>query len=136
MNGPRIPAAPRKQYGEGAQYGLRKSQRCPRYGLLPELRQGPLPQLRAQRRWRSNTLRAMLHGISNGAQSIRYADDGRAQSSGGCVAGTDPRRGRDVQRTVLQGTDPRGDLRGADQHYGALPDLWIIYCGVDPVSVV
>src|SRR6266849_10358244 len=69
-NGPRIPAAPRKQDGKGAQYGLRKSQRCNRYGLLPELRQGPLSQLRTQWRARANPLRTMLDGVAKRAESV------------------------------------------------------------------
>ena len=46
--GPRIPAAPQKQYGKGAQYGLRKSQWSQCNGLLPELRQGALRGLCSQ----------------------------------------------------------------------------------------
>ena len=49
-------------------------------------------------------------------------------------AGTDSRRGRDVQRPVLQGPDPRGDLCGADQHharhygiFGIFIAAWVLY---------
>src|SRR5579859_5747313 len=92
ITGPRIPAAPLKQDGEGAQYGLRKSQRCDRYRLLPELRQGALPQLRAQRRRGPGSLRTVLGGMAEcTTESIYRASCGRAESIGRGSAGTYPR---------------------------------------------
>src|ERR1039458_4334599 len=134
--GPRSPAAPLRHYGKGAQYGLRKSQRQRRNRLLPELRQGALRQLRAQRGWRADPLRTLLDGMADLPTAFGPTASGRAQPFGSRGAGSDSRRGRHVQRPVLQRFHPRGRLRGAHQHHRPLPDLRPVHCGLDPLPVV
>src|SRR5208337_5282164 len=91
-------AAPLQQYGKGAQDGLRKSQRCECNSFLPELRQGNLRNVRSECGSGADSLRTVRDAMAESAAALRRASHGRAQPDRGGGAGTDSRRGRDVQR--------------------------------------
>ena len=104
-----------------------------RHRFLPELRQGALRGLRAQRARRPDSLRALLVAWQSLQQPFVAPAAGAPEPGRGRGPGAHPRRGRHVQRPVLQGPDHVvifAVLISITDHYGIFGifiGAWVLY---------